>query len=88
MFIGDATLSVMARDYMLTNARPNRLRDMADLEPQKRMRDPRSVRVDDRDRMYVPDFGSDRIQVYQEEAVTLTPAQLAPPLRSPSLETT
>ena len=87
-FKGDATLSVMARDYMLTNSRPNRLRDMADLEPQKRLREPRSVRVDGQGRMYVPDFMSFRVQVYQKEVVRLTPDQMAPPLRSPSLETT
>ena len=87
-FMGDATLSKMARDYMLTNARPNRLRDMADLEPQKRFRNPRSVRVDDKWRMYVPDYESFRVQVYQKEAVPLEPHQIAEPLRSPSLETT
>ena len=87
-FIGDATLSVMARDYMMTNARPNRLREMSDLEPQKRFRNPRSVRVDSQGRMYVPDFGSFRVQVYQKEAVVLEPHQMADPLRSPSLETT
>ena len=86
-FIGDATLSKMARDYMLTNALPNRLRDMADLEPQKRFRNPRSVRVDDNGRMYVSDYGSFRVQVYQKETVHLEPHQFAGPLRSPSLET-
>ena len=86
-FIGDATLSKMARDYMLTNAKPNRLRDMADLEPQKRFQNPRSIRVDDQGRMYVPDYGSFRVQVYQKEAVRLEPHQIAEPLRSPTLET-
>ena len=86
-FIGDATLSVMARDYMLTNATPNRLREMSDLEPQKRFRNPRSVRVDGQGRMYVPDFGSFRVQVYQKEAVPLEPHQISDPLRSPSLKT-
>ena len=87
-FIGDATLSVMARDYMLTSALPNRLREMSDLEPQKRFRNPRSVRVDGQGRMYVPDFGSFRVQVYQKEAVPLEPHQISDPIRSPSLETT
>ena len=86
-FIGDATLSKMARDYMLTNALPNRLRDMADLEPQKRFRNPRSVLVDANGRMYVPDYGSFRVQVYQKETVHLEPHQFADPQRSPSLET-
>ena len=62
---------------MLTNLRPNRLRDMADLEPQKRFRIPRSVRVDDKGHMYVADHGSFRVQVYQKEAVALEPHQIA-----------
>lgn len=86
-FLGDATLSRIARTYMLTNARPNRLRDMACLEPQKLLRSPRSVRVDDQGRMYVPDYGSYRVQVYQKEAIPLGPHQITPPLRSPSLST-
>ena len=86
-FIGDATLSKMACEYMSTNLKPNRLREMADLEPQKRFRNPRSVRVDDKGRMYVADNGSFRVQVYQKEAVRLEPHQIADPLRSPTLET-
>jgi DNA-binding beta-propeller fold protein YncE len=87
-FIGDATLSRLGRDYMLTNARPNRLRDMANLEPQKRFRGPKSVRLDEQGRMYVPDYGAYRVQVYQKEVVPLGPDQMVPPLRSPSLQTT
>jgi DNA-binding beta-propeller fold protein YncE len=87
-FIGDATLSRLGRDYMLTNARPNRLRDMANLEPQKRFRGPKSVRVDDQGRMYVPDYGAYRVQIYQKEVVPLQPDQMVPPLRSPTLQTT
>ena len=87
-FIGDATLSNMARVYMMTNSRPLRLREMADLEPQKRLRSPRSVRVDAQGRMFVPDFASFRVQVYQKEAVPLTEQQIAPPLRAPVLQTT
>lgn len=87
-FIGDATLSKSGREYMLTNARPNRLREMANLEPQKRLRSPKSVRVDDQGRMYVADYWSYRVQVYQKEAIPLGPDLIVPPLRSPSLETT
>src|SRR5207302_4723388 len=86
-FIGDATLSKSGRNYMLTNARPNRLREMANLEPQKRFRGPKSVRVDAQGRMYVADYGSYRVQIYQKEAIPLDPDQLAPPLRSPSMMT-
>lgn len=86
-FIGDATLSRSGRDYMINNALPNRLRDMADLEPQKRFRGPKSVTVDDQGRMYVPDYGSYRVQIYLKEAIPLTAEQMAPPMRSPSLLT-
>lgn len=86
-FIGDSTLSKSARLYLLSNALPNRLREMTDLEPQKRFRGPKSVRVDQSGRMYVPDYGSYRVQVYQKEAIRLTPEQIVPPPRSPSLLT-
>ncbi len=87
-FLGDATLSRVARDYMLTNSYPNRLREMANLEPEKLFRTPRSVRVDDEGRMYVADFRSYRVQVYQKEAIRLDEHQMAPPVRSPSLQVT
>ena len=73
---------------MLTNAYPNRLREMADLEPQKRLRSPRAVTVDDDGRMFIPDFASFRVQVYQKEAIPLTEGQISPPVRSPALQTT
>ena len=84
-FIGNATLSRSGRTYMMANALPNRLRDMADLEPQERFRNPKSVKIDKQFRMYVADFGSYRIQVYQKDFVPLSPEQFAPPLRSPTL---
>jgi sugar lactone lactonase YvrE len=86
-FIGDATLSQSGRSYMLTNARPNRLREMANLELQKRFRSPKSVRVDGQGRMYVTDYGSYRVQIYQKEVIRLEPDQIIPPVRSPSLMT-
>jgi DNA-binding beta-propeller fold protein YncE len=87
-FLGDATLSRVARTYMLTNAYPNRLRDIANLEQEKYLRSPRSVRVDDEGRMYVPDYKSYRVQVYQKEAIPLDEHEMAPPVRSPTLQTT
>ena len=86
-FIGDATLSKSARAYMMTNAKPNRIREMTKLEPQKRFRSPKSVRVDGQGHMYVPDYVSFRVQVYQKEAIHLEPHQMVPPLRSPTLMT-
>ena len=85
-FIGDATLSRVARDYMLTNAYPNRLRDMADLEVQKRLRAPKNVRVSD-GFMFVPDYRSYRVQVYKNEAIPLDQHQISAPMRAPTLAT-
>jgi DNA-binding beta-propeller fold protein YncE len=87
-FVGDATLSRVARDYMLANPKPLRLREMARLEPQKRLKGPTSVRVDAEGRMYIADHGCHRIQVYQKEAYALGPDEIAPAPRSPTLMTT
>ena len=87
-FIGDATLSRPAREYVLSNAVTLRLRDESRLEPQKRLRGPVSVRVDGRGIMYIPDNGSHRVQVYQKESYPLEPKDIAPVSRSPTLLTT
>ena len=87
-FTGDATLSEMARRYVLSNTVPLRLREMVNLEPQKLFRSPKSVRLDDQGRMFVTEEESFRIQVYQKDAIPLEPHQIAPPPRSPRLLTT
>lgn len=87
-FVGDSTLSRSGRDYVIANAVTLRLRDDSNLEPQKRLRGPISVTVDDQGRLLIPDFGSHRIQVYQKEAYPLEEGQIAAPLRSPTLQTT
>ncbi|HEY7294538.1 MAG TPA: NHL repeat-containing protein [Dehalococcoidia bacterium] len=87
-FLGDATLSRVARDYLLANPKPLRLREMARLEPQKRLKGPMSVRVDGEGRLFIPDHGCHRVQVYQKEAYALGPDAIAPVLRSPTLMTT
>ena len=88
-FLGDATLSASMRRYVLSNARTLRLRDMAsDLEAQKRFRNPRAVRSDGQGRMYVADFGSFRIQIYQKDVVHLAEGEIDVPLRAPTLFTT
>ena len=86
-FIGDATLSKQARNYMMTNLKAMRLREMTSLEPQKRLRWPVSVRADNQGRMYALDYGSHRVQVYQKEALPLEPHEIADVPRSPSLYT-
>ena len=87
VFLGDATLSRVARSYMYGNAYPNRLREMANLDREKRFRDPRSVRVDSEGRMYVTDFQAYRVQVYQKEAIHLDEAHITPEMRSATLQT-
>ncbi len=86
-FIGDATLSRQAREYMITNMVAMRLREMTAIEPQKRFRWPVSVTVVDDGRMFVPDYGSQRIQVYRKDVIRLGPGEIAPKPRSHSLYT-
>ena len=86
-FLGDATLSKMARTYVLANPKPLRLREMAWLEPQKRFHGPVSVKVDAAFRLYVADCGPHRIQVYQKEADVLGPEDIMPIPTAPSLST-
>jgi DNA-binding beta-propeller fold protein YncE len=87
-FLGDASLSRVARTYMLTNSMPNRLREMGELEQEKYLRRPRSVRVDSEFRLFVPDYQSYRIQIYQKDAIPLDFNTLAAPIRNPTLTTT
>ncbi len=86
LFRGDATLSKQAHHYMKSNVKALRLREMASLEPQKRVRWPVSVRVDGQT-MYIADYGSDRVQVYQKEAYPLEPHEISEVQRSPTLYT-
>ena len=66
-FLGDASLSRSARTYMLTNSMPNRFREMGRLEEEKYLRRPRSVRIDSEFRLFIADYESYRIQVYQKD---------------------
>ena len=86
-FIGDATLSKTMIEYMMPQATPLRLREMARLEPQKRLRQPRSVRVDGHGKMYIADYENFRVQLYQKLAIPLSPDQIAPPVGAPKLNT-
>ena len=74
-FAGDASLSRVARNYMLTNAVSNRLREMGRLEEEKYLRRPRSVRIDEEFRLFIPDYESYRIQIYQKDAIELDRTQ-------------
>jgi len=87
-FLGDASLSRVARTYMMTNSMPNRLREMGKLEQEKYLRRPRSVRVDSEFRLFVPDYESYRIQIYAKDAIPLDQDTMAAPIRNPTLATT
>ncbi len=87
-FRGDASLSRVARNYMLTNAVSNRLREMGKIENEKYLRRPRSVRIDDEFRLFIPDYESYRVQIYQKDVDILDETQFAAPLRNPTLEVT
>tara|TARA_B100000700_G_scaffold330208_1_gene455290 strand:- start:580 stop:1596 length:1017 start_codon:yes stop_codon:yes gene_type:complete len=86
-FIGDATLSTMARIYILANAKVLRLRDMTDLEDQKRFRAPSAVHLDNEGNMYVADSNSHRFQVYKKESYRLNSEEVMDRPRSPHLYT-
>ena len=86
-FIGDASLSISGMQYALANPVTLRIREMADLEPTRRLQAPVSVVVDDEIRLFITDFGSHRVQVYKKDAIQLSEDQIAPPLRSPTLFT-
>jgi len=86
-FIGDATLSKSGENYVRSNQTVLRNREMANTEQSKRFRGPAVLRFDDEGRMYVPDFGSHRIQVYKKQAYPLTPDDIAPVPNHPTLYT-
>ena len=87
-FRGDASLSRVARAYMLTNAVPNRLRETGRIEQEKYLRRPRSVRIDSEFRLFIPDYETYRVQIYQKDFIVLDESQYAAPLRNPTLEVT
>jgi len=84
-FVGDATLSKSGRIYILANPKVLRGREMTSLEPQKHLRGPVSVRIGADGLLYIPDFGSHRIQVYKKEAYVLTEGDIWPEQNHPFL---
>ncbi len=84
-FLGDATMSDPAIAAMRTRLRTVRIRDSAALEYERLFRGPRSVRVDEIGRMFVPDYESYRIQVYQKHAIQLEENEIGPELTAPTL---
>ena len=57
------------------------------VEPEKLLRNPVSVRVDNDGRMYVADYACHRIQIYKKLAEPLGPDEIAPTPRAHSLFT-
>ena len=86
-FLGDATLSEVARSYMMTNAYSNRLREMANIEEDKYLRRPTSIRIDSKFRLCIADHMSYRLQVYQKDAIELDEHTIFSTMRNPSLTT-
>ena len=74
--------------YILANAVVLRLREMADLEPTRRLHSPCAVRVDSEFRLFICDFGQHRIQVYKKEAYELSESDVMPRPRNNILLTT
>jgi len=86
IFTGNAGLSVSGRTYIAANPKVLRSRELIDLVDERLLRGPASVRVYG-DLMYIPDFGSHRIQVYKKEAYELTESEIYPAPKAPSLYT-
>ncbi len=84
-FTGDATLSKSGRTYIKANPKVLRAREMTCLEPQKLLRGPASVRMDDQWRLYIPDYGSHRLQIYKKDAEPLAEDEIWPPQKAPFL---
>jgi DNA-binding beta-propeller fold protein YncE len=84
-FVGDATLSKSGRRYILANPKVLRGREMTTLEHTKRLRGPVNARLDAEGRLYIPDFGCHRIQVYKKEAYPLSEADIWAPPKAPFL---
>ena len=86
-FLGEATLSKSTlKRWFTRTARYKRFRESANLEQEKYFDHPRSVRVDDEGRMFVPDFEHYRIQVYQKEAYPIDEGDILPPFRTATLD--
>ena len=88
-FLGDATLSAIGRRYILANQKTLRLREMSNLAEQRLTARP--LLGAGRwawGRLYVPDLGSHRVQVYEKEAYVLEADEIMPPLSAPTLLTT
>ena len=86
-FTGEATLSKMGRTYILANQKTLRLREMTSIDPVKNLRHPQGLRVEG-SKLYVCDFGSHRVQIFEKEAYPLSEDEIMPEPSAPTLMTT
>ena len=86
-FTGEATLSKMGRTYILANQKTLRLREMTSIDPVKNLRHPQGLRVEGT-KLYVCDFGSHRVQIFEKEAYPLSEDEIMPEPSAPTLMTT
>ena len=78
--LGDAVMNERAISKLMTNPDMLRMRDnIVNLDREKRLMHPTSVRVDDEGRIYVVDTGRYRIQVYRKLCRVLGPNEVDPP---------
>ena len=86
-FTGQATLSKMGRTYILANQKTLRLREMTSIDPVKELRHPQGLHVED-GKLYICDFGSHRVQIFEKEAYPLSEDEIMPEPAAPTLMTT
>ena len=84
-FTGNSSLSKSGIDYLLSNAYPMRLREMTSLEEQKLLRKPRGLAFDNDLNLFICDYWSYRVQIYQKQTIPLKESDISPPIRSSSL---
>jgi DNA-binding beta-propeller fold protein YncE len=79
-FIGDAVINQRGMQKVLTNLDMVRMRDnIENLDREKRLKAPVSVRVDNKGRVYLVDTGRYRIQVYRKWCQLLQADEVDPP---------
>jgi DNA-binding beta-propeller fold protein YncE len=79
-FIGDALINERGMQKVLTNLDMVRMRDnIENLDREKRLKAPVSVRVDNKGRVYIVDTGRYRIQVYRKHCKLLRADEADPP---------
>ena len=79
-FRGDAMLNPRAIKRLLANKEMLRMRDnVPSIEPEKRLKNPTAVAVDDEGRLYITDSGRFRVQVYRKHCISLPQDELPPP---------